>query len=164
MREKPITIRPALAADAEAILRVHHSAVHETAAGDYAPEILAEWSAPVNAARIEAYVNKALPAELTFVAERNGEIAGFGAIVPAANELRAVYVAASHSGAGVGSALLAALEHSAKEAGCPFLEMDSSLTAERFYRRHGFKVLSRGTHPLSTGQEMACVRMKKELR
>jgi putative acetyltransferase len=90
-----------------------------------------------------------------------GRIAGFGAIVGANNELRAMYVAAAFGRRGVGSALLRELERLAKERGCGELHMHSSLTAAPFYVQHGYQDLGRADHTLSSGEKMACVRMRK---
>ena len=176
--ERRITIRPAAPEDARAILECHYSAVHEIAARDYPPAILNEWSPPVTTERVASYS----PHATTLVAEvppgasvgpgapgRFGanpgpaEIVGFGEIVAAQNELRAVYVAAHAGRSGVGSALLQALETLARAARCTVLTFDSSITAERFYLRHNYVVVSRGVHTLSSGGVMACVRMTKRL-
>lgn len=60
-------------------------------------------------------------------------------------------------------AILQALENIARAAGCPSLTFDSSITAEPFYLRHGYSVVSRGEHTLSSGGKMACVRLTKQL-
>ena len=39
--------------------------------------------------------------------------------------------------------------------------MDASLNAEAFYLRHGFAVVERGEHTLTTGARMRCVKMQK---
>jgi ribosomal protein S18 acetylase RimI-like enzyme len=41
--------------------------------------------------------------------------------------------------------------------------MDASLNAESFYRKHGFEIIEYATHQLTSGQEMACVKMWKIL-
>lgn len=158
-----LTVRIATIEDARGILEAHYSAVHETAARDYPLEVRRAWSKPVTPERVEQYLKHGLPHETTVVAELNGEIAGFGAIVPANSELRAVYVAAAFDGRGVGSALLREVERMAKEQGCDELRMDSSLTAAPFYKRHGYEDMGRGEHTLSGGCKMACVRMRKVL-
>ncbi len=149
--------------DARGVLEAHYSAVHETAAADYPQEVLAAWSIAVTAERIDQYTKYALPGETTVVAEVGGRIAGFGAIIQANDELRAVYVAAGFGRQGVGSALLRELERIAKEQGCRELHMDSSLTAAPFYLDRGYEETGRGEHTLSSGVKMACVRMRKVL-
>ena len=158
-----ITVRFAEPRDARGILEAHYSAVHQTAAKDYPAGIRDEWSSPVTAGRIDGYLKHSLPTETTVVAEVNGRIAGFGSIVESKDELRAVYISAEFGGIGVGAALLSELERLAKERGCKKLDMVASVTAENFYRRHGFKVVSRGEHALSSGSKMACVAMTKDL-
>jgi putative acetyltransferase len=158
-----ITIRPAEIADARGILEAHYSAVHETAFRDYPVPVLNAWSGPVTPERIEWYLARSFPYETTLVAEVDGAIAGFGAIVETENELRAVYVSARFGNRGIGSALLEGLERRARDKGCMELHMDSSLTAVGFYRRHGFIEISRGDHTLWSGRKMACVRMRKAL-
>jgi N-acetylglutamate synthase-like GNAT family acetyltransferase len=158
-----IKVRPADINDARGILEAHYSAVHETASRDYPVQILHEWSGPVTPERIEWYRTRSFPNETTLVAEVDGKIAGFGAIVESISELRAVYVSAEFGNRGVGTALLERLETLAREKGCTELHMDSSLTAAGFYRRHGFIEVSRGEHTLRLGSKMACVQMRKAL-
>jgi putative acetyltransferase len=158
-----ITVRIASIEDAQGILEAHYSAVHETAAKDYALEIRASWCPPVTPTRIDQYRRDSLPNETTLVADVHGAIAGFGVIVESNNELRAVYVAAAFGRRGVGSALLRELERLAKQSGCPELHMDSSLTAAPFYLHHGYEELARAAHTLGGGATMACIKMRKVL-
>jgi putative acetyltransferase len=155
-----ITLRRATSRDARAILECHHSAVHEIACNDYPPPTLNEWSPPVTTERVNLYS----PRDTTVVAEiASGTIVGFGELITSNNELRALYVSAYAGGLGVGSAILQELEHIARAAGCPSLTFNSSITAEPFYLRHGYSVVSRGEHTLSSGGTMACVRLTKQL-
>ena len=156
-------IRFARREDAAGILAAHYSAVHRTASRDYSPEICNEWSAPVTQQRIDHYLNNALPQETTVVAEVNGEIAGFAAIVEAESELRAVYVAAEFGRRGIGSALLQEVEKIARARGCAELHMVSSVTAAGFYLRHHYIALERAQHTLKSGGVMDCVKMRKLL-
>jgi GNAT superfamily N-acetyltransferase len=158
-----LTVRIATIADARGILEAHYSAVHSTAAGDYPLEVRTAWAMPVTPERIDQYSKHALSNETTVVADVDGRIAGFGAIVGANNELRAMYVAAAFGRRGVGSELLRELETIAKEQGCSELHMDSSLTAAPFYLRHGYEETGRAEHSLSGGAQMTCVKMRKVL-
>ena len=159
-----LEIRRAQSNDARGILEAHRSAVRETASRDYPMDIIEVWAPPVTDQRVRWYAQGPLLQETTLVAEIDGFIAGFGVIIESNNELRAVYVAHRFGKRGVGSALLQGLEGLARERGCKELAMDSSLTAESFYRHHGFEVLERGEHAMgNTGLAMACVRMRKAL-
>jgi ribosomal protein S18 acetylase RimI-like enzyme len=95
--------------------------------------------------------------------DRGGRVVGIGAAVFENLELRACYVAPAASRKGVGSALVKEIEDAAREQRVPRLEVDSSMTAECFYRTVGYEVVERGEHFLGNGQRMACVRMRKEL-
>jgi putative acetyltransferase len=66
------------------------------------------------------------------VAESNSRIAGFGMIVPADEELRAVYVDPAFGRQGVGTAILHRLEQTARERSVDRLNLSSSINAEAF--------------------------------
>ncbi|MFM7506366.1 MAG: GNAT family N-acetyltransferase [Rubrivivax sp.] len=157
-------VRPAVAADAEAIVAVHHAAVHRSACGAYAQEVLDIWSAPPGAARHERMRQVIADGdELVRVVQEGGDVVAFGSIVPRTQELRAVYVHPAAGRRGIGALLLAALETLAREHGLARLQMDASINAEAFYRRAGYGVVERGAHPLRDGLSMDCVRMLKAL-
>lgn len=161
----PVNIRQAKQEDAKAIVGVHYNAVHTTAAVDYEVSILDEWSS-TSAERINKLARqiKDNPENTTMlVAELNGKIVGFCEVVPALEELRAVYVDPKASRQGVGNALLKSLEDVARKNNCKRLWLDSSLTAVPFYTAHGFINDGLGEHVLGSGQKMLCVKMHKDL-
>ncbi len=159
-----ISIRAANAADAKSILEVHRAAVLQTAAHQYASDILTAWAAPLdpgNVERMAGIITSQL--EVILVAESDRQIVGFGSIVPANSELRAVYVHPDFGHAGIGDRLLTALEDLARQHRLTELTMDASLNAENFYAKHGFVAVERGDHVLRGGTLMACVKMRKAL-
>jgi hypothetical protein len=94
------TIRVSTPDDAEGILHVHYSAVHETAKNDYSQAILNLWSRPFDAERIAAHRTKMETDKsiISFVAVDDfGKILGFGELVPP-ETLGAIYVAPSAGG------------------------------------------------------------------
>jgi putative acetyltransferase len=97
------------------------------------------------------------------VAKQNNLIVGFGSIASKDNQLRALYVHPSFGRRGIGARILTALEHEAKSLGLLYLQMDASINAESFYRKHEFEIIEYATHQLASGQEMACVKMQKTL-
>jgi putative acetyltransferase len=101
--------------------------------------------------------------EIMYVAEHQSKIVGFGSVIPANNELRAVYVDAHWVRCGVGSAILRQLEATARERGCPFLKLESSLNAREFYLAHGYVELARANHGVADDYEMACIVMRKRI-
>jgi putative acetyltransferase len=159
-----VEIRPATAADAEAIIDLHFAAVHQTAATFYPPEVLDRWSGLPNEARYQQLRDAdAHGEELFLVAEDASGVVGFGSILPSVQELHAVYVHPRAGRHGIGSRLLRQLERLARDRGVRQLHLDASVNAEAFYRRAGYEVVERGTLRLGGGIEMASVKMKKEL-
>ncbi len=162
-----ISIRPARKGEGAAILTVHRRAIHEIACADYLQEVLDAWGAPIPetdlAQKGDDFDGKIERGEIVLVAEINGSIAGFGEIIPAECELLAVYVSPDFKRHGVGKAILSKLERIARERSVPYLQMDSSLTAEPFYLANGYRTIERGFHTLRNGKTMACVKMRKDL-
>jgi putative acetyltransferase len=158
-----IVIRPASPEDAHDLLAVHHSAVRITAAHDYPTEILEHWAPLPITEMAVARFNANPETELRFVAELEGEIVGFAAIVAEKEELRACYIAPSAGRQGVGRLLIKWLEAAAREAGLTELHLHSSVTAHAFYTTMGYETLERGEHILGSGIGMACVFMRKNL-
>jgi len=162
----PFQLRPGRPEDALAILEAQRSAIRQTAASAYSPAIIDEWSPVVIIReRVESFQRWIERGEEIIVVamEPAGEIIGFGSIVPANSELRAVYVAAAYGGQGVGRALLARLEELARNSGVAELRMDASINAVPFYEANGFIPLERGEHVMPSGARMACVGMRKAL-
>jgi putative acetyltransferase len=150
--------------DARAFLEVHHAAVRGTAVRDYPQAVIEAWAPiPVTEDATEQ-VRANGDNEYRLIAELDGQIVGIGALVCERSELRACYVAPAAGHRGVGSALVRAIERAARERGLRVLELDSSVTAEPFYRKQGYKVSGRGEHVLRNGQRMACVKMRKSLQ
>src|SRR3984957_15690139 len=157
-----VVIREMRPKDAHAFLEVHHAAVRGTAAKDYPLPVIEAWAPmPVTEDAIE-WVRANPDREFRLIAEIAGRVVGMGAAVFENLELRACYVAPDAGRKGVGSALVKEIERAAREQGVPRLELDSSVTAESFYRTVGYDVVERGEHVLRNGQRMACVKMRKE--
>jgi putative acetyltransferase len=151
------------AEDAWAFLAVHRAAIREIAAADYPAVVIEAWAPlPVTEDDVERLlVNR--DGEVRLVAELGGRIVGLGAIVPQNAELRACYVAPGAARTGVGTAIVREIERIARQHRLAFLELDSSLTAEPFYRSLGYVALGRIVHRLGSGQPMASVKMRKNL-
>lgn len=151
--------------DAEALLRIHAAAVHTTAAPFYSAEIIHSWARfSFTSERIEKVRQRWIdpPSQRIIVAKHEGEAVGFG-FIGLNGELLGLYVHPHFGRQGIGSKILAALEQVAIAAGLTYLTANGSLNAEAFYRQQGFEVMEYGTHRLAAGQEMACVKLRKEL-
>jgi len=125
-------IRPATVEDAEAICRVAIRALRETNARDYAPDVIARLVAGFSPERIA-----------TFIASRPFYVAlADGVIVGTANldgtAARAVFVDPNHQGLGIGAGLMAVIEDLARARAVTTLHVQSSVTAEGFYKKLGY--------------------------
>jgi putative acetyltransferase len=157
-----VTVRPIRPEEARAFLEVHHAAVRGIAGRDYPPAVIEDWAPlPITDKVVERLLVNP-DDEIRLVAEIDGAIVGIGAVVLARAELRACYVEPGAARKGVGSALVHAIERIARAHKLPFLELDSSVTAEPFYLALGYDVRARGEHVLGSGRFMACVRMRKD--
>jgi putative acetyltransferase len=152
-------LRRAVPADAWAVRRVHGAAIRELCAPDYPPEQIEAWASP---ARIEQY-QFAIARHEFYVAVSGGSVVGFSELDRERAEVKAVYVDPAWSRRGVGRALLAELERAARAHRLTELQLEASLTAERFYLAAGYRAVARCTHRLSSGDALACVQMRKAL-
>jgi putative acetyltransferase len=144
--DMPFKVRELQPDEVRTFLEVHHTAVRVTAAADYPAEVIEAWA----------------PLPITDAVVLDGEIIGIGALVPQNHEVRACYVSPEHGGLGAGRALVEAIEHIAQQRGLTYLAMASSITAEPFYLRLGYNVVSRGDHTLRGGVRMRCSMMRKD--
>lgn len=157
-----IKVRSCLPSDAENVLKVHGAAIHETASSCYPKEIIQDWASPITPSKIKAFADNTVVGEETrIVAEINGRIVGFGAIVVSNNELRAVYVSPSFGRSGVGTIILQELERLAREQGLSELHLNASLNAEPFYQVNGYINEGFEEHTLRSGRKMPSIRMRK---
>ena len=129
------SIRPAWDSDAGAISQVIVSALRETNAKDYAPEIIARLENLFSSAGVREFIRK----QKVFVAVVRQQIVGTASLD--GRTVRGFFVAPNAQGMGIGSRLMAEVESAAREAKIRTLVLQSSVTAERFYVKLGFKAL-----------------------
>ena len=159
----PLQIRSLRRADASAFLEVHRASIHGLAAGDYSSDVIMAWAPlPVTAEAVSALLRD-WNHEFRIIAEDDGRAVGVGALSVEKAELTACYVSPADCSRGVGTAITNRLEETARSAGIEFLELNSSITAQRFYQRRGYEIVARGEHRLSSGQAMEAIRMRKRL-
>jgi putative acetyltransferase len=159
-----VTVRGMSRQDGRSFIEVRNAAVRGIAVKDYPLEVIENCAGPpVTEAMLERFFLNP-DKGIRLVAEIDGEIVGIGELIIATNELRACYVSPSAIRKGVGSAIIGEIERIALKNGVTFLQMDSSVTAEPFYKALGYEVLEYGQHILQSGHPMACVKMRKFLR
>jgi GNAT superfamily N-acetyltransferase len=141
-----MSIRPAAADDAPAILGTIVAAIEGSAAPDDGPEAIAflvrEMSGPVVAARLAQW-------DTWVVTDREGTVCGTASFD--GSRVRMVFVAPAWQRQGLGSVLMDAVERAALDAGCDRLSVRSSPGAVAFYAARGFiagETLSWGPAPM----------------
>jgi N-acetylglutamate synthase-like GNAT family acetyltransferase len=153
------TVRRAREEDCEGIWRVHMRAIREIAESHYTSDEIEAWASP---RKPEHYIESIKNKEF-YVVEGDGTVVGFGTLNQKQNEIEAVYVSPEAARRGVGKAILQKLEERAKDLGIKSLKMDASLNAVPFYECAGYESQREMKHRLSSGVEIGCVLMTKEL-
>ncbi len=125
-------IRPAVTDDAAAICRVAIQTLRESNARDYSADVIARLAAGFMPQRIAALI----AGRPFYVAIAHGTIVGTANLDGAA--ARAVFVDPDHQGEGIGASLMAAIEDLARERSVATLSVQSSITAEGFYKKLGY--------------------------
>jgi putative acetyltransferase len=150
--------------DARGILEAHRAAIRGTAGAFYSREIIEDWGGlPITDDTVARFIESKGKGEVITVAEHDDEIVGFSEVLPADNELRAVYVAPAFGRGGIGTLLLQAAEVEARTAACRRLELVSSINARAFYERNGYRMIRSDEHTLGSGRKMLCFVMEKVL-
>jgi hypothetical protein len=157
----PFVIRAASLDDAEAIADCHKDAVKRKAAAFYGADLIDEWSwSPNRISRIRSEIqNRDF---IYLVASSDDCILGYGIANPLAFELKSLCARPNKIGR-VGAIVLSSLLSQCRKQGCAYLDLSSSLNAEKFYLDNGFQALERGQHIMESGLVMECIKMRIDL-
>jgi putative acetyltransferase len=153
-----IALRPYLASDAPILGAIYAAAIDELTAEDYTDEQRYAWIA---LAEDEQTFGQKLAASLTLVAIVEGEPVGFISLRDNLS-IEYLYVSPNIIREGVATALCDALERLATARGAQKLTVDSSDTAEPFFKQRGYVLQSRNTRIVDE-QWLAYMTMIKEL-
>lgn len=165
-------VRDATPADAGAIRDVHARSIRELGTVAYTPEQVEAWAAGCESADYEGSI-----AALEFiVAERDGDLVGFGSLAPKPPdgyeadvdaELTGLYVDPSVARREAGSVLCDELEERARKLGAETLGLSASRNAVSFYEARGYERVREFDHEFSsresTGVTGVIVEMKRDL-
>jgi len=165
------TIRPATAADGDAIGRVQVETWRAAYSGLMPDEAIARFDVEAQQRFWrEVLARERPPGSAIFVAELGGEVVGFASVGAcredeAAGELYAIYLHPSCWNRGIGRALLERAEESLRSSGFTraiLWVMEGNERGERFYRAAGWKP---GGRKLDTfqGAEIAELSYRKDL-
>lgn len=128
-------IRRAQREDAEAISRIVITALRESNSRDYPAEVIAQVEQSFSPAAVSAL----LDSRMVFVAVNQNELLGTASLD--GEVVRTVFVAPIHHRTGVGKRLMEAVHTAAIRAGVTALSVPSSITAQGFYARLGYRKL-----------------------
>ena len=134
------TIRPAREEDASEISAVILRALHETNAKDYTAEIITRVERSFSPDAVLQLIGK----RTVLVAAVGNRIVGTAGLD--GSVIRTVFVAPDVQGQGIGRRLMAEIEHIARGRNIALLTVPSSVTAESFYARLGFRAVRDSHH------------------
>lgn len=165
-------VREATPSDADAVREVHRASIEGLGPAAYAKEQVEAWARGCETAEYSAIDED----DCYFVVAEDESVVGFGSLrfsspdgyeAAVDAEVTGLYVHPSVARRGVGSAMLADLEHRAREEGVRTLGLTSSLNAVPFYASQGYERVREYDHEFSghaaIGVEGRVVEMRKEL-
>lgn len=145
-----MTIRPATTADAEAAIALVRASIVALCAADHQGHAatIEGWLANKSADNMRRWIET--PGAHVLLCERDSALAGVGGYT-GDGDLTLLYVAPERTGAGVGTALLAAIEASARDVGLPRLRLTTTFSARGFFLAKGFTVMDEEGDIFSSG-------------
>jgi putative acetyltransferase len=163
-----IEFREATTEDIDEIGAINRESIEELAGQSYSREQILTWISGISP---ELYPIESTDAYF-LLAERDGDMVGFGWMKPTANdyldasvdsEITGMYVHPSAAGSGVGSRLYDRLERFAREQDSSSTGLWSSLNAVSFYEKQGYVRVTQQALEYPNGIEVPVVEMQKRL-
>jgi putative acetyltransferase len=136
-------IRLAQDKDCAEMARLHRATIRHINSQNYPEDIIEIWSGRTNAKRFRDNARKCK----RWVAVEKNKIIGF-VDHGDDDELWGLYIHKNYVGKGVGSRLLKTAEDSLKKQGVEIIKIKSTITAKKFYEKHGYKVLKKALHQI----------------
>jgi putative acetyltransferase len=135
----PAVYRPALREDAGCLHDIRRRSILELASPEMSGAEALAWAERLTPAGMEQKLRELE----VWVAERDGIVAGWGAIC--GDRLEGLYIAAEFAGQGIGAGLLGRMEGLIFERGFPLVHLDASVNARGFYLRYGYRAIGTQT-------------------
>ena len=133
-----VSLRPANKGDGEALFEVTRRSVEALARNHYTPAQIACWMGD----RTPQYYEDLIMQGQVVVAEFKGTVMGFVDSEP--GEVTRLFLLPGVAGSGLGRKLLDAGIANARKGHAGPIKVESTINAEGFYRRHGFRTVGRG--------------------
>lgn len=154
-------IRRYAAGEETSLRAIFRSSVHGLACRNYTPVQIEAWSPSEESAELREQWLHRIQKNQPWVVEVNGDLAAF-ADLQQSGYIDHFFVAAEFAGQGIGQALMLHLQQVAISCGIVTLSAHVSLTAQPFFRRFGFELLTR-QRPVLRGVELENAVMSKVL-
>lgn len=155
-----LTIRQAIAADAEGMFETHSRAVREIVAKDYTPEQINSWM-PIDRSAQTYRDWMATEGNFYFICEQDGKIIGLSGIRE--NNVTLLYIHPEFTGRKLAGELFAYTEKEMRQRGHSKMILTSTLTARSFYQKMGMQSLREQDYTLPDGVNVRVIAMEKEL-
>lgn len=133
-----IVLRPAWPGDGQSLYDVTVQSIQGLGKQHYSSDQLAGWMGERTADYYEDMIKK----NKAFIAEENGEILGFVDADP--GEVTRLFLLPKAAGRGLGKRLLKLGVEIAAKGHLGPIKIESTLNAQGFYERHGFKTIKKG--------------------
>lgn len=153
-----LQIRPAKRGDAQVAFDIRLQAIRHQCGAAYTNEQVMAWTSVPLTDSYRAWVEKDYHLALV-----DGVPAATGLINFQSGELGAVFVLPAFMGQGIGKSMVRYLEHLARKAGLAEIHLEATLNATAFYRCCGFTGTIQSVYHSSSGLQLACVPMRKQL-
>ena len=153
-----IKIRKATLQDCKALCEIHVSSIQELTKSHHTKEEIDLWSRGRTPERYEKHISE----KQVIIAEDMFLPVGFGTFDLTTGELIQLYVRPEYARKGIGKQILDELINMARESGLQEMHLLSSLNAESFYAKKGFRSGQKCKHLLNGGK-IYCIPMKKIL-
>lgn len=152
-------VRPFMPADAEALAALFHASVREAGVRDYSVQQVAAWSpSPPDP---QDYLTRAGGRTILVAIDEDGQAVGYGDLEPDGH-IDHLYCRPDKIAMGVGSAIYAALEAAARDAGIAMVFVEASESARRLFERRGFSIDGRNDFTIN-GVTIHNYRMSKRI-
>ena len=161
-----VEFRRATTSDVDAIADAHRDSILQLGSDYYELAVVNEWAAVVSRGM---YLDAMDRGEVFFIA--SGAVAGHDIVLGFSSDYvisgtvhgTSAYVRSMAARRRVGSRLLTLSESFGRSRGATAIQIEASLGAVEFYKRHGFTETGRGDVALPSGFRMPCIFMRKEL-
>jgi putative acetyltransferase len=154
-------IRPFIQGEGLALLALFQASVRGLASRNYTPAQIEAWSPSAPGAGYLRQWEERMRSNRPWVVEVDGQLAAFADVQPS-GLIDQFFVSPDFAGQGIGTALMHHLHEQALALGAAVLTAHVSLTAQPFFRRHGF-VIEREQEVAVRGSTLRNAVMRKTL-